>query len=573
MTTAEIMNILHRLDPGAVAAAGAAHTSLGDVLAAMAASLTRHAQTLAQNWTGTAARTAMTRFQQLHDQTSVLATQAAQTGSVLTWLGTQVLPKFQQLQTPGTGFAVAADAAAGGIAGEVVAGPAGAMAGTAVGGLGALLTGAGDAAAQAQAQKYLSALSSYLVTANAALPDQIGGVAHRPAAGAAGAQAANGTAGGGTFGGGGTGTGTRGAAGAAGTGGAGVAGPVTGRRGAGSSSLARMAGTGAVLGAGAGATGSARGAGGTGSGPAAGGSGSTSTAADTGTVPGADATGLPGGVAGAVPSTAGTPARAVSSLQSAAPVPGGAPGAAPSPATPASGTSGAGDLGASAASPLSPVPMVPGLSGSGAAGGAGGGRGGGTAARDGEDPPAAGLLPGIHGAVGDGALPEVAALGNGTAGASPLPELPTLGDGLIGGASPLPGVAGLDGAVAGASPLPEAPGLDGPTVDVSPLPGAPGLDGGLTGGATPLPDLPVTAPAMGAVPAGEAAGSSAVAADVLMTPGSGDSPWRSGLGGMPMAGGGSGQPDQERARHVWEYEDENVWGLPPGCVPPVIEGG
>ena len=52
----------------------------------------------------------MTRFQQLHDQTSVLATQAAQTGSVLTWLGTQVLPKFQQLQTPGTGFAVAADA-------------------------------------------------------------------------------------------------------------------------------------------------------------------------------------------------------------------------------------------------------------------------------------------------------------------------------------------------------------------------------------------------------------------------------------------------------------------------------
>ena len=57
----------------------------------------------------------------------------------------------------------------------------------------ALLTGAGDAAAQAQAQKYLSALSSYLVTANAALPDQIGGVAHPPAAGAAGAQAGNGT--------------------------------------------------------------------------------------------------------------------------------------------------------------------------------------------------------------------------------------------------------------------------------------------------------------------------------------------------------------------------------------------
>ena len=115
--------------------------------------------------------------------------------------------------------------------------------------------------------------------------------------------------------------------------------------------------------------------------------------------------------------------------------------------------------------------------------------------------------------------------------------------------------------------------MDGPAVGVSPLPGAPGLDGGLTGGATPLPDHPVTAPGIGTVPAGEAAGSSAVAPDVLVTPGSGYSPGRSGLGGMPMAGGGSGQPDQERTRHVWEHEDGNVWGLPPGCVPPVIEGG
>ena len=60
MTTAQIMTILHRLDPGAVAEAGAAYTNLGDVLGTMAAALARHAQTLAQNWTGTAARTAMT---------------------------------------------------------------------------------------------------------------------------------------------------------------------------------------------------------------------------------------------------------------------------------------------------------------------------------------------------------------------------------------------------------------------------------------------------------------------------------------------------------------------------------
>ena len=267
MTTAQIMTILHRLDPGAVAEAGAAHTNLGDVLDTMAAALTRHAQTLAQNWTGTAARTAMTRFQQLHDQTTALAAQAAQTGSVLTWLGTQVLPKFQQLQTPSTGSAVAADAAVGGMAGAVVAGPIGAVAGTAVGGLDALLTGAGDAAAQAQAQKYLSALSGYLVTANAALPDQIGGVTQHTAAGAAGAQAGNGTN---TAG---TGAGGTGTTGAAGTGGAGVAGPVNARTAAGNS-LARVAGTGSVLGAGAGATAAAR-AGGAGSGPGAAGTGST----------------------------------------------------------------------------------------------------------------------------------------------------------------------------------------------------------------------------------------------------------------------------------------------------------
>ena len=146
----------------------------------MAGHLTGYAQTLAQSWTGTAAQAAMARLQQLYDQTSVLAAQAAQTGSALTWLGTDVLPAFQRLQTPGTGSALATGATAGGVIGGAVAGAGGAMAGTAGGaaaaGLDALLTGAG-AAAQAQAQKYLSALSGYLVTANSALPGQIGGPA------------------------------------------------------------------------------------------------------------------------------------------------------------------------------------------------------------------------------------------------------------------------------------------------------------------------------------------------------------------------------------------------------------
>ena len=256
MTTAQIMNILHSVDPGAAAAAGAAHTNLGEALAATAASLTRHAQTLAQNWTGTAAQTAMTRFQRLHNQTSALAAQAAQSGSVLTWLGTQVLPKFQQLQIPGTGSALASDVAVGGIAGGLVAGGIGAVAGSAAGGLDALLSGAGAAAAQAQAQKYLSALSGYLVTANSALPGQIGDVATVPAAGGAGTQTGNGT----------------------GTTGAGAAVPVNGRPATGTSGLARGAGGtaraagGTALAAGAGGTGAVLGR--TGSGAGAGGTGS-----------------------------------------------------------------------------------------------------------------------------------------------------------------------------------------------------------------------------------------------------------------------------------------------------------
>jgi len=528
MTTAQIMNILHGLDPGAVAEAGAAHTNLGQELDTMAAGLTRHAQTLAQNWTGTAAQTAMARFQQLHDQTSALAAQAAQTGSALTWLGTHVLPKFQQLQTPTTGSALGTDAVIGGMAGAVVAGPIGAVAGTAAGGLDAILSASGAAAAQAQAQKYLSALSSYLVTANSYLPDQIGGVANRPAGAGGGPQAGNGTGGGGT-------------------GGAGTGRTVNGRRATGSNGpVGGAGGNGSGLGAGGtasgtGVTGPAPGAAGTGSAPRAGGAG------------GLAAGGAGGNVGGA--GTA-TPVPAVSSLQSAAPVPGGTPGAAPVPvsaASSASAASGTGNLGAGAANSLSPVPIVPGLAGPAAAGGGRSGRGadGGT-----RDPAAAAMLPGAP--ADGGALPDVPGLGGAPAGGlSPLGEV----RGPAVGLTPL-GEVGSP--ASGLSPLGEARSLDG-------------LDGGLSGGATPLPEVPgPNAPGAGAavsaVSAAEA-GSSAVVADGPGTPGSGDAPQRNGLGGMPMAGVGSGQPEQERARRVWAYEDENIWGLPPGCVPPLIEGG
>jgi len=534
MTAAQIMSILHRLDSGAVAEAGTAHTALGRTADTMAGHLTGYAQTLAQSWTGTAAQAAMARLQQLYDQTSVLAAQAAQTGSALTWLGTDVLPAFQRLQTPGTGSALATGAAAGGVIGGVIAGAGGAMAGTAGGaaaaGLDALLTGAG-AAAQAQAQKYLSALSGYLVTANSSLPGEIGG----PAVLASATRGGPGT------------NGTDEAAAATGTangpvtGRSGPVGPVTSRTAAGSGGLVLGGAGGAGATLGTGRTGSAAGAGGAGSTPAAGGGGSAADAvagspsdaggggsalpaAATGPAPGADGSALSGGGAGAPVSGASriaSPAPPVNSLQSAVPVPGSTPGVAPaSPpaAASASGTPGAGSLNAGGASSLPPVPMVPGLPGPGAGAVANGG-----------------------GNVGDGS--NQGRSGDGAAG-TPAP------------AGLLPGVQGEAGAAG--------------------VPQVPGLDGGLTGGATLVPEGPgLVAPSAvpGAVPGAGATGSLVVTPDGTAVPGSGDSSGRGMLSGMPMAGGGTGQPEKERMRRAWGSEDENVWGLPSGCVPPVIEGG
>ena len=66
----------------------------------MAAHLAQEAGTLAQNWSGVAARTALAQLQRLHQQTATLATQVTRTGAVLTWLGTQVLPALNHPATP-----------------------------------------------------------------------------------------------------------------------------------------------------------------------------------------------------------------------------------------------------------------------------------------------------------------------------------------------------------------------------------------------------------------------------------------------------------------------------------------
>jgi uncharacterized protein YukE len=126
LTAPEIAAILTRLDPAALAVAGAAHTRLGEELGAVAAHLAQEASTLTAHWSGAAADAALAQFQRLHRQAATLAAQASQTGAALTWLGTQLRPAFQHPADP------------------------------------------------AQARAYLTQLTTDLVRADASLPDHLG---------------------------------------------------------------------------------------------------------------------------------------------------------------------------------------------------------------------------------------------------------------------------------------------------------------------------------------------------------------------------------------------------------------
>ena len=103
-----------------------------------------------------------------------------------------------------------------------------------------------------------------------------------------------------------------------------------------------------------------------------------------------------------------------------------------------------------------------------------------------------------------------------------------------------------------------------------------GLRSGLSGGAADVPSVPglgatgSTTAADGAVTSG-AAGTQA-AADGSAAAGT-EGAAAPGMAGFPMAGAGAGQSEKERQRQAWMHEDEDIWGLPAGCVPPVIEGG
>jgi uncharacterized protein YukE len=84
---------------GLVLQSGQAHTAASQVLSQIADALVKHVQVLSENWGGTAAQTAVTNFQQLHETATGLAQASAQTGAVLSWLG-QIIPAYKSYTAP-----------------------------------------------------------------------------------------------------------------------------------------------------------------------------------------------------------------------------------------------------------------------------------------------------------------------------------------------------------------------------------------------------------------------------------------------------------------------------------------
>src|SRR5260370_1829599 len=103
-TASEIEALFSYLDPQSVADAGKAHTAAAKTLTAIADALVTHAQVLSGTLSGTAAQASINRFQHLHQTATNLAQASAQTGAVLSWLGTTILPYYRSWKGPGDGI-------------------------------------------------------------------------------------------------------------------------------------------------------------------------------------------------------------------------------------------------------------------------------------------------------------------------------------------------------------------------------------------------------------------------------------------------------------------------------------
>jgi hypothetical protein len=102
-TAQEVQELFSYLDPGAVAQAGSAHTQASSKLSDIADQLVKHAQVLTAAWSGTAAQGAVSNLQQLHSTAVNLSQASAQTGSVLTWMGSEILPYYKNWKPASNG--------------------------------------------------------------------------------------------------------------------------------------------------------------------------------------------------------------------------------------------------------------------------------------------------------------------------------------------------------------------------------------------------------------------------------------------------------------------------------------
>jgi uncharacterized protein YukE len=93
-TWEQVKSLIEATDPGAISAAGAAYGQLASTLTDISSQLAGHGQTLAANWGGSTAVTAVSQVQQLHQTASDLQANTWSAQQALSWYG-PVLSAFR----------------------------------------------------------------------------------------------------------------------------------------------------------------------------------------------------------------------------------------------------------------------------------------------------------------------------------------------------------------------------------------------------------------------------------------------------------------------------------------------
>jgi len=160
-----IMPMMHNLEPDKVGEASMTFGYLADSLDSLRTALKTMAGQLAQNesWQGTAAQSAMSKFQQLHDQAAQLSAQSRTTSNTLNWLGNEVMNQYKAIPSPQVASGLEQDiskyaqaTSGAGLANEMINGAPD-----------------GNSKADTAAQDYLKTFNGHLQTANNAMPKSL----------------------------------------------------------------------------------------------------------------------------------------------------------------------------------------------------------------------------------------------------------------------------------------------------------------------------------------------------------------------------------------------------------------